>query len=146
MGIVQVGVAVFVHKNGKVLIMRRQGSHGAGTWSVPGGHLEYGETVAECAVREVEEETGLRIKVSHSGAWTETVFQEEGKHYITLYVWAKDLGYDEEPKIMEPNKCSELMWANPSTIPEPLFPPLRNYIEHHGVPAQKGGTRWMDPR
>jgi 8-oxo-dGTP diphosphatase len=38
---VRVGIGVFVFKDGKFLIQRRKGSHGTGTWSIPGGHLEF---------------------------------------------------------------------------------------------------------
>lgn len=56
------GVGVLVIENGRVLLGKRKGSHGAGTWSAPGGHLEYGESIENCAEREVLEETGLRIR------------------------------------------------------------------------------------
>ncbi len=47
----QVGVGVLILRDGKVLLGRRKGSHGAGCWSAPGGHLEFGEAVedAPCA-------------------------------------------------------------------------------------------------
>ncbi|MEV0462477.1 NUDIX hydrolase [Nocardia tengchongensis] len=54
------GVAVF--QGGKLLVVRRveAGSH-AGMWELPGGGVESGETFAECVVRELFEETGLRV-------------------------------------------------------------------------------------
>ena len=58
----QVGVGVLILRDGKVLLGRRKGSHGAGCWSAPGGHLEFGETLEDCAAREVLEETGLKIR------------------------------------------------------------------------------------
>eukprot|EP01138_Halocafeteria_seosinensis_P011638 gb/GECG01011889.1/.p1 GENE.gb/GECG01011889.1/~~gb/GECG01011889.1/.p1 ORF type:complete len:211 (+),score=27.35 gb/GECG01011889.1/:1-633(+) len=44
---------------GRLLVGRRQGSHGEGTYALPGGHLEAGETWATCVLRELEEETGI---------------------------------------------------------------------------------------
>ena len=56
---IRVGVGVIIVRDGNVLLGERAGSHGAGTWALPGGHLEFGETVADCARREVLEETGF---------------------------------------------------------------------------------------
>ncbi|KAK1380955.1 Geranyl diphosphate phosphohydrolase [Heracleum sosnowskyi] len=57
-----VGIAVFVIKGKKVLIGRRLSSVGHNTYCVPGGHLEFGESFEQCAVREVKEETGLDVE------------------------------------------------------------------------------------
>ena len=57
----KVGLGVCIVKDNKVLLGKRKGSHGAGTWSFPGGHLEFQETWEKCAKREVLEETGLKI-------------------------------------------------------------------------------------
>ncbi len=58
-----VGVGVFVWHDGKFLMGRRVGAHGGGKWSVPGGHLEFGESWKTCAAREVLEECGVKIRV-----------------------------------------------------------------------------------
>ena len=79
-----VGVACIVMRAGRVLLIRRQRSHGAGTWSTPGGHLDFGETPTECAIRETEEETGVRVSRVEFLAVTNDVFANAGKHYITV--------------------------------------------------------------
>ena len=55
-----IGVAVIVTKDDRVLLGKRKNSHGADTWAFPGGHLEFNESIADCAAREVFEETGLK--------------------------------------------------------------------------------------
>lgn len=117
---VRVGVACFVWKNGKFLIAKRQGSHGAATWSVPGGHLEFDETWEDCARREVLEETGLQIKNIRFLAATNDIFKE-GKHYAT--VWMESDWAGGEPAILEPDRCSAQNWCTFSTLPAPLFEP-----------------------
>ncbi|MBU0929712.1 MAG: NUDIX domain-containing protein, partial [Nanoarchaeota archaeon] len=60
--IVRVGVGVYIIKDNKILFGKRKGFHGSGTWCPPGGHLEFNESIEECAIREVMEETGIKIK------------------------------------------------------------------------------------
>ena len=58
----KVGVGVMLFKDGKVLLTKRKGSHGAGMHSFPGGHLEYMESFEDCAKRETMEEAGIEIQ------------------------------------------------------------------------------------
>ena len=118
----RVGVGVIVMRNGRVLLGQRIGSHGEGTWALPGGHLEFGESVAACAAREVYEETGLEIGDIAAAPYTSDVFATEGKHYITLFVVARsDAG---APERREPEKCAGWVWCRWAELPSPLFPPL----------------------
>jgi 8-oxo-dGTP diphosphatase len=129
---VRVGVAVIIrNEHDEILVGRRQGSHGAGTWTVPGGHLEFGEFPEVCAFREVWEETGLLLKaVSRPFASTNDIFIEEQKHYITLWVE----GVIEQgaiPRNMEPEKCDGWEWFAGRDIPEPRFLGLKNLMAQH---------------
>ena len=120
----RVGVGVIVCRGNKVLLGKRMSSHGSDTWSFPGGHLEFGETIESCAAREVLEETGLTITNIRPGPYTNDVFQTEGKHYSTLFVVAD--GSDGEPQILEPEKCGEWRWCEWGKFPTPLFIPVQN--------------------
>jgi 8-oxo-dGTP diphosphatase len=123
---VRVGIAVFVFRGGRFLMGRRRGAHGAGTWSVPGGHLEFGESFEDTAVREVAEETGVQITNVRFGAVTNDVFTDEGRHYVT--VWMLSDHAAGEPAILEPDKCVGLAWHDFDDLPEPLFLPWRQLL------------------
>jgi 8-oxo-dGTP diphosphatase len=118
----QVGVGVLVVENGRILLGKRKGSHGAGTWSAPGGHLEFGESVEACAFREVLEETNLLIKNLRLGPFTNNVFETEKKHYVTVFVIATAASGTLTNR--EPQKCEGWAWFPWSRLPEPLFAPL----------------------
>lgn len=110
-----------------VLLGKRRNSHGAGTWSFPGGHLELNESVVECARREVLEETGLRVKNIRQGPYTNDIFEREAKHYVTLFVVSD---YDSgELTVREPDKCEEWKWFEWNRLPQPLFVPIQNLLE-----------------
>ncbi len=115
----RVGVGVFIFKNGKFLIGHRQGSHGEGTWAVPGGHLEFGEEFEQTAAREIAEENGLKIENIRFGAVTNDIFKVENKHYVTI--WMISDWKSGEPEILEPHKCLEWRWVDFDSMPEPLF-------------------------
>lgn len=57
--------AVIKDDLGRLLLIKRGHSPGAGLWSLPGGRIEPGETDAEALVREVREETGLAVEAGH---------------------------------------------------------------------------------
>jgi 8-oxo-dGTP diphosphatase len=118
----RVGVGVFVVQGGRVLLGRRRGAHGAGTWGLPGGHLEHGESIEACARREVLEETGLDVSDLRLGPYTSDVFPE-GKHYVTLFVVARAHDGD-APTVLEPEKCERWEWCVWEALPDPLFLPL----------------------
>jgi 8-oxo-dGTP diphosphatase len=116
-----VGVAVLIWRGGKVLFYERRGSHGHGTWSVPGGHLEFGESWEACAAREAKEEVGVDITNIRFLAVTNDVFTADNKHYVSIWLEADWAGG--EPKSMEPEKVIDLEWRELDNLPAPLFQP-----------------------
>lgn len=130
---VSVGVGVLIFREGKILLGRRKGSHGAGDWSAAGGHLEFGESPEACARREVMEETGLALGNLQNGAFVSNIFPEVNKHYVTLLMVAHHS--HGEPQLMEPEKCEGWQWFAPESLPQPLFAPLQTWIEREGVAA-----------
>lgn len=114
----KVGVGVMILKDGKVLLTKRKGSHGAGEYSFPGGHLEYMESFEDCAKRETLEECGIEIK-NISFLYVTNIKKYAPKHYVHIGVVAEWAGG--EPTIMEPNKAEEWRWYDLDKIPAPLF-------------------------
>src|SRR5437660_320418 len=121
-----VGVGVLIFRDGQVLLGLRRGSHGAGTWSPPGGHLEYGEEPATCVMREALEETGLRLPSVEFLGVTNDVFEAEHRHYLTLFFRADSVSG--EPAVREPEKCEGWHWWPWDALPENLFLPLRHFV------------------
>ena len=122
----KVGVGVIVIKENKVLLGKRKNSHGEGSWCFPGGHLEFNESLENCAKREVLEETGIEIKNIRFEIITNDIFKDEEKHYITIFMLSE---YDSgEVKVMEPEKCEKWDWFEWNNLPEPLFLPIQNLL------------------
>ena len=124
---VRVGVATIIRRDGAILLGERIGSHGANTWATPGGHLELGESIEDCAKREVLEETGLIVDSIEKFTFTNDIFEKDGKHYVTLFVVASIVSG--EPQVTEPDKCKQWKWCWLDDLPEPLFLPLINLLK-----------------
>lgn len=125
---IKIGVAALImHPTNKILLGKRTGAHGAGSWAPPGGHLHYQEEPAACAIRETKEECGLVITNVRPGPWTNDIFTQENKHYISLFMLADYQAG--EPQILEPDKCVQWQWFHWHDLPSPLFVPLQNLLE-----------------
>ncbi|RSM08793.1 hypothetical protein CEP52_004485 [Fusarium oligoseptatum] len=91
----RVGVSAIIYgPDGKMVTGKRKGSHGAGTWQLPGGHLDYGESLLVCAEREVLEETGLKVKGIKIVAVTNDIFEKGGEALHHPFRTLRDGGQD----------------------------------------------------
>ncbi|KAF9913738.1 Nudix hydrolase 15, mitochondrial [Lobosporangium transversale] len=137
---VQVGIGVLTMHQGKVLVGKRIGSHGANTWQLAGGHLEFGETFEECAIREAQEETGLNLDPASAKVVTanNNIMSDIDRHYVTVFISANVVG-NAEAKVMEPLKCERWEWITQGQLLDdngpyrPLFSPLAKLITEHDL-------------
>ena len=129
----QVGTAMIITKDDKVLLMKRKSTHGKGTWSTPGGHLDFGETLEGCAVREAKEEVGVDVVDVRFRAVTNDVFEETGRHYITVWMEGKTSG---DPVIAAEREVEEIGWFAWDALPQPLFLPLGNLVKENSYPPK----------
>ena len=139
--VVRVGIGCLVidPKKKKFLIGKRKGSHGSGTFALPGGHLEVGETWTQCATRELKEETGLDcVKKWELTYITNNVMTADNKHDITLFMRGEveSIDCDIDPKLMEPEKCEGWYWIDFDSEwdeMKPMFAPLKKLHEAYST-------------
>lgn len=123
-----VGVATIIRKDNKILLGHRKSTLGFDTWGLPGGKLDFGEDLKDCAIRELKEETNLiTIKDNIKLIGVTNAIYDDETHYITVIYDA--YYYAGEIKIMEPDKCSEWKFFAYDELPEKLFLPFKNFIE-----------------
>lgn len=129
-----VGVSILVKNGDRILLVKRQNVHAAGTWGAPGGHLEYGESFEHRAATEVKEETGIEISDIKFRVVTNDVFAAEQKHYITIWMEANMVSG--EPTVAAPYEESEVGWFTWDALPQPLFLPLEHLLTGETYPSQ----------
>ena len=129
-----VGVAVILTRENRVLLMKRKGPHGPGTWTVPGGHMEFGETPQQCAVRETKEEIGVEITDIRFRAITNDVFESEERHSVSIWMEGKIVSG--EPRIVSEKEAAELGWFVWDSLPLPLYLPLENFVKQNSYPPK----------
>ena len=80
-----VGVGVVVLRGDEVLLVQRGKPPKAGSWSIPGGAQHLGETVAEAALREVREETGLEVRLGNRLGVVDSIQRDEAGRVVFHY-------------------------------------------------------------
>ena len=121
-----VGMGVLVMRGKRVLLGRRIGAHGEGYYAAPGGHIEFGESLAETARREVREECGLEIDEIRLLS-VATYMWGSDKHYVDVDVVCQSLKGD--PENVEPQNCAGWGWYELDALPTPLFVVTENMIK-----------------
>lgn len=118
--------------NERLLLVRRGRGPAAGFWSVPGGRVEAGETLAEAVVREVLEETGLEGVCDRMVGWVERL--GEDYHYVILDFLVEVLDGAAEP--VAGDDAAEARWVPlPEVCDLPLVDGLAEFLHDHGILA-----------
>jgi len=79
---VKIGLGIVILRDGKILLGERIAGHGAGNFQIPGGHLEFGESLEDGAKREAKEETGLDVEIKKIISVSNDIAYD--KHYVTI--------------------------------------------------------------
>jgi len=106
----QLAVSAVIFRNGQVLLVRRARSPGKGFYSLPGGRVEFGESLQTALHREVREETGLKIEIVGLAGWREVLpGTSGGGHYVIMSFAARWAG--NEPVLNEEH--DDFKWLRP---------------------------------
>lgn len=134
-----IGFGVMILKDSKVLLGQRHVDpqkadslmNGEGTWTMPGGKLDFGESFEEGAMREVKEETDIDIRLEDLKVIALNNDIVPTAHFVTVGLLCEK--FEGEVKVMEPDEITRWEWFDLDNLPSPLFKPsekvLRNYRE-----------------
>ncbi len=110
-------------------MVRRGRGPAAGKWSVPGGRVERGETLAEAVVRELAEETGVEAVCEGLAGWVERMAADH--HFVILDFWVRALA-DVDP--IPGDDAAEAAWVPLSQVRElALVDGLDEFLTDQGV-------------
>lgn len=125
--IIRIGAAVFVIRNGALLLGKRKNTYGDGDWGLPGGHLEYGEKLVDCARRELSEEVGITAGGNDLALTAIVDDPRSDQHY--LHVAFTYNSVEDEIRLMEPDKCEEWKFFPAHELPTNIFIGHKRIIE-----------------
>lgn len=137
----QVAVGAVAVAGGALLLVRRGRPPETGRWSLPGGRVEAGETLAEAVVREVLEETGLAVRCGRFLGWVERI--GPGHHFVILdfVVDPADGVAAALPPLTAGGDATAARWVRLPDVPAtPLVSGLEAFLRDRGVLGPKPGA------
>jgi 8-oxo-dGTP diphosphatase len=109
----QIAVSAAIFREGNILLVRRARSPARGFYSLPGGRVEFGETLHTALHREVDEETALKIEIVDLAGWREVVpGPTGGGHYLIMSFAARWLA--KEPVLND--ELDDFKWLPPDAL------------------------------
>lgn len=122
--LIHIGCNTLIIKDKKLLLGKRKNHAVEGTWGLPGGHLEYGESLIEAAKRELREELGIEVDSLKLISITEG--DKISNHYIQVNFLLEN--FTGQYQLMEPEFCETWQYFDFDDLPE-IFPPHQNIID-----------------
>jgi 8-oxo-dGTP diphosphatase len=110
----EVGVSTAVFRDGRVLLAQRAVGSLKGLWSLPGGRLEFGERLVDCALRELDEEVGVQAEIVDFAGIVEVMPRKEGPPFHFTVVAFAGRWVSGEPQTGP--EASDVRWADPITL------------------------------
>jgi ADP-ribose pyrophosphatase YjhB (NUDIX family) len=109
----QLAVSAAIFRNDKILLVRRGRSPAKGFYSLPGGRVEFGETLHAALNREVDEETALKIGIAGLAGWREVVPETAGGgHYLIMSFAARWVSGE----VVLNDELDDFKWLKPDAI------------------------------
>ena len=109
----QLAVSAAIFRDGKILLVRRARSPAKGFYSLPGGRVEFGETLHAALHREVDEETALKIEIIGLAGWHEVMpGTSGGGHYLIMSFAARWIAG--EPVLND--ELDDFRWLAPDAV------------------------------
>jgi len=105
----QIAVGALVFRNGRVLLVKRKYNPAAGLWAIPGGRVQFGETLKDAAERELLEETSVQIK---AGEPIYTFEYINSFHYVIIDLEAEYISGEPTPA----DDALDARWIRPDEL------------------------------
>lgn len=128
----QICVGAVTIDQDRLLLIRRATAPQAGYWSLPGGRVEFGETMAEALVREVREETGVDVICGDVVDWIELINDDDqnAHHFVIVDYRAMVMG-NADPT--SGSDAAEAVWVELDDVAElNLVDGLAEFLSEHG--------------
>jgi len=110
-------IYVVLRKEGKIVfLLRSHTGYKDGTYTLPAGHVEDGESYKQAAVREAFEEVGVRIQPEHLRQ-VYTMQRDEKEKHVRVDVFFEAAQWEGEPANMEPEKHGQIAWFKAANLP-----------------------------
>ena len=111
-------IVITKEENAKVLLIQRGNEPDKGTWAFPGGFMNMDETTEQCAIRELEEETGLKVKDVHQiGAYSKVDRDPRGRTITVAYLAI----IDKPISVVGQDDAAKAEWWPISALPQLAF-------------------------
>lgn len=133
----RVGCGAAILRDGRLLLVRRRREPEAGHWGLPGGKVDFGETVPAAIMREIAEELGIAIRLIRLLHVVDQIDDAAGQHWVSP-TWLAEIAAG-EPAIREPDALADWGWFALDALPAPLteatrqtLPALRHALSSAG--------------